>query len=465
MVPHKDRRINQDFIPGQLEWRPKPHKEYSSSTPTVPLTDACDILQNLLTRALGVRQDSEGKYRTASSAGNRHPVEAYVHTDGGFGMDSGVWHFDPTARSLQYISDSSSAHGTAIILTGVPWRTCWKYAERGYRHLWWDAGTVLAHLDVIAREGGLDATVSIGFPDAETMELVGVQGQDEYALAIFTLDPHYAVRHAGTTVAHGNVGPSHAEFPLVSAVHHASDHSARQSEAWRDTAGMSITTPVDSADALTGSIDFRRSTRSFSNMPIGREELADLLRIAVRPPAWDGGSCALPIAYAFVRAVHGVPAGRYLWAQGRLTLQASSYEIERVQQICLGQRWASDAAVILIYAADLTSVVRSRGERGYRAVHLAAGIALGRTYLAATRLGLGCCGLTVHDELFCAATNDVHNSLVACAVGVPASAALSPGPLHADAGQATIEICDQIPLVFQAEIYANKCSFRVSFHH
>src|SRR6266508_1220324 len=31
-----------------------------------------------------------------------------------------------------------------LVLTGIPWRTGWKYTERGYRHLFWDAGMILA---------------------------------------------------------------------------------------------------------------------------------------------------------------------------------------------------------------------------------------------------------------------------------------------------------------------------------
>ena len=29
-----------------------------------------------------------------------------------------------------------------LVLTGIPWRTTWKYGERGYRHLFWDAGAM-----------------------------------------------------------------------------------------------------------------------------------------------------------------------------------------------------------------------------------------------------------------------------------------------------------------------------------
>ena len=29
---------------------------------------------------------------------------------------------------------------TTLIVTGIPWRTGWRYAERGFRHIYWDGG-------------------------------------------------------------------------------------------------------------------------------------------------------------------------------------------------------------------------------------------------------------------------------------------------------------------------------------
>ncbi len=40
---------------------------------------------------------------------------------------------------------------TTLVVTGVPWRTGWRYAERGYRHLLWDAGTVLSQVLALRR--------------------------------------------------------------------------------------------------------------------------------------------------------------------------------------------------------------------------------------------------------------------------------------------------------------------------
>ena len=39
-------------------------------------------------------------------------------------------------------------------MTGVPWRTGWRYRERGYRHIYWDAGTMLGQLLAVADSAG-----------------------------------------------------------------------------------------------------------------------------------------------------------------------------------------------------------------------------------------------------------------------------------------------------------------------
>ena len=58
-------------------------------------------------------------------------------------------------------------------MTGVPWRTGWRYRERGFRHIYWDAGTMLAQLLALADSTGLTARLFTTFPDAEVAALVG----------------------------------------------------------------------------------------------------------------------------------------------------------------------------------------------------------------------------------------------------------------------------------------------------
>ena len=73
---------------------------------------------------------------------------------------------------------------TTLIVTGIPWRTGWQYAERGFRHLYWDAGTMLAQTLALAGEPRLYTR----FPDAQITRLVGADGMHEFPLAIVALN-------------------------------------------------------------------------------------------------------------------------------------------------------------------------------------------------------------------------------------------------------------------------------------
>ena len=66
---------------------------------------------------------------------------------------------------------------------------------------------------------------------------------------------------------------------------------------------------------------------------------------------------------------------------------------------CLGQDWAAQAAMSLVLYADLEKGREMHGPREYRRAMIAAGRAGQRLYLAATALGLGCCGIgAFYDE-------------------------------------------------------------------
>ena len=120
-------------------------------------------------------------FRTAMSAGNLHPIEVYV-------VDHGVHHYHPLDHALVPLRrEVNVCDDVTLVLTGIPFRTCWKYGERGWRHLWWDAGVMLANLLAAADAHGVPAEVLTGFPDAAVAALVGIDGIDEVPLALVRL--------------------------------------------------------------------------------------------------------------------------------------------------------------------------------------------------------------------------------------------------------------------------------------
>jgi SagB-type dehydrogenase family enzyme len=165
-----------------LDWasKPSPYKEY----PGIPLESLPTDLDRLLRLGAGVARRRRGyEFRTYSSAGALYPIEVYVATA------DGLFHFDPRELGLRRLRDEDirGALGggeTILALTGILWRTAWKYDARGYRHLFWDAGTMLANLLELAPG---EARVVTGFVDDDVNRVLGIDGIDEAALALLQL--------------------------------------------------------------------------------------------------------------------------------------------------------------------------------------------------------------------------------------------------------------------------------------
>jgi hypothetical protein len=74
-----------------------------------------------------------------------------------------------------------------LVLSGIPFRTCWKYGERGWRYLWWDASTIVDNLLSVAAAHGLAARVQAASPDDAVARLVGIDGGEKLPLVVVQL--------------------------------------------------------------------------------------------------------------------------------------------------------------------------------------------------------------------------------------------------------------------------------------
>jgi SagB-type dehydrogenase family enzyme len=174
-----------------IETRPSLFKDYGAAE-RLPLETS--IAGTLLQDGAGIVRSQERRdygggtihWRAYSSAGALYPVEAYVANAGG------LYSFDALSRALVRTGEDVRARlgldsREVVILTGIHARTGWKYMERGYRHVWWDAGTMLANLLALAAADGLEPRLYTAFVDAEVNGALGVDGEHEYALALLAL--------------------------------------------------------------------------------------------------------------------------------------------------------------------------------------------------------------------------------------------------------------------------------------
>ncbi len=150
-----------------------------------------------LTCALNGRLEHEG--RTIPSGGALYPLELYLLANRVEGVRAGVHHFDPFDRSLELLPgdagrltgalvDPELARAPAVLaVTGVFWRSRFKYGHRGYRFTLLEAGHAMQNALLSAAALGLDALPIGGYYDSVVDGILGVNGVDEstiYLLAV-----------------------------------------------------------------------------------------------------------------------------------------------------------------------------------------------------------------------------------------------------------------------------------------
>ena len=395
--------------------RPSLFKDYGGAE-RVPLETS--VAGPLLGSGAGVIRSQPGRdygggtihWRAYSSAGALYPVEAYVVApDGLFSFDAltpalaRLSEDDSRGRLAEAAAEPELADAAAVVaLTGIHGRTGWKYLERGYRHVWWDAGTMLANLLALAAADGVDPRLYVGFVDDEVNDLLGLDGQHEYALALVALAGTVPERGLSQRPERpkdafwdsplaGTVPP----FPLAEAAHEASSFSdADEVREWR----MPVTAsePELDRDALVDAIRRRRSVRRYEQVPLPADELRELLSWSEAPIPADARSVVRQMLT--VAGVEGLEPGIY---DAGLNLVARREEQELRSAAgfaAMEQEHPHDAAVNAFQLGDLDAIVARLGERGYRWAQLEAGIRAGRLQVGAFMRGWGAAASTFFDD-------------------------------------------------------------------
>lgn len=392
-------------------------------------------LSHLLFHAAGVSRTirsemGEFHFRTYASAGALYPIEVYVIAGEAEGLDPGVYHYAPLEHGLTLLRKGDfrgnvglggAAPGAAtLILTGIPWRTAWKYTARGFRHLYWDAGMVMANLLAAAAALGLRARVYLGFVDDLANDVVAVDGITEFALCAVAVG-------RGETPAPAEVGPLDLEVepisqkpqrdPLIEEAHRATELASEdevrsfreraREEAPAEEADEELFPAVSplSAEALATDpieevIRRRGSSRLFARESIPASEMAAILDRAMAgvPGDWVGGASAVR-SVVMAAALERLPTGIHDYRPGgRFRLRREGQFRGEAGYLCLEQRLGADAASVTILFADPDLALGSLGGRGYAATQLEAAIIVGRIYLGAYAQCLGTSGITFYDD-------------------------------------------------------------------
>jgi SagB-type dehydrogenase family enzyme len=422
-----DPRIVQGLVSNDHATLPWFYKRYAADLPRVPLprdlppttaptvsvlagtagvsAEEIDLprLARLLHLSYGVVRTSPRAYgahlfRAAGSAGGRFPLELYAVIPAGTALPAGVHWYDPMEHALVTIAPPPHVSGPAIVTTGVPWRTGWRYRERGYRHVYWDAGTMVSQL--LAAEPS--ASLYTRFPDAEVTALVGADGVHEWPVAVVALGSSFSLG-AFESAAAGAVDSNPIEFPLATNAQRAGDDTT-WGEPWLWGAAVEVpgddSAPVEEVVLARGSVRRMNPERS-----VPEKVLTTSMQVAMR-------GIDVP-HFVSVHAVDGIEPGLYRWPDLSTPVRAGLLRDEMFR-VSLEQGLTRDASFVVIGATDVGSL----SPRDYRDAQFAAGLVEGRLHILAYAMGAGASGMTFEDSAMPGLLGEPLDGLIFTCVGM-----------------------------------------------
>lgn len=430
-------------------------------------TDLSKIL--LLAGGLTGRQRQAGQdfyYRSAPSAGALYPNEIYIAWWAGGGLESGIYHVGIHNRRLSLLrpGDFRSPAGAAVgdgspdlaavfLITGIFFRSAWKYRKRAYRYVLLDAGHLAENLRLALNAAEIASSMTYDMDDAALDHLLDLDAGREgvlcgvrvYGCAAEAVEEKTATIDAlpESIRAAGRVSAAEIVYPDIAGMHAASrmirGGGSGQVVAFESTAptrtenhegildklgvvperwqSLDDFSKNDSAKSDTGistgqsrdvanMLDFaeavirRRSRRNFTDQPMVRSDFSHMLDLLCRASiesetGRDRVYVSSVVAGFLAGNIEGVVSGFYLLDPNRRRFGkvAENQMAGPMSRVCLDQEWLARAAVHFLFMSCLPDLDAPWGARGYRYAMMTAGRLGQVAYLGATALGLGCCGI------------------------------------------------------------------------
>jgi SagB-type dehydrogenase family enzyme len=377
-------------------------------------------------------------YRSAASAGALYPTELYVEVQKIRGLDEGLYHFSLAQQALHPLRkwedhgprtedpypETPGSSKLIFFLTAVLFRSSWKYRERAFRYHLLDTGHVLENLVLTLKSLGFPFTLIYDFDDLMINRLLGLDQEKETILAMVhvpTPGPEETLwGHLGdlpdSLKKASQVSKTEIAYPLIEKMVKATTQVRRHLEmetapsarfGLQADAGIPISPPGKWPETMTfpDSVINRRSRRNYVKKPVSQDAFLALLEglgdpSEMTPEGFNRQADLLSLGL-LIGQVEGFDPGFYL-------LDPYHFKLDRLSQgslaeamagICLDQKWLANAAVHFLFLADLESLDKRFGPRGYRYAMMTAGRLGERLYLLAAALGLGCCGIGAFYDL------------------------------------------------------------------
>lgn len=363
-------------------------------------------------------QDGDFYFRSAASAGALYPTELYVGLRDVGNLESGIHHYAIQHHGLVPLRTGTFGDSAVtFFLTAVFFRSAWKYRGRAYRYHLLDTGHVEENLLLALRALHLSFHVSYDFDDDQVNALLGLDEKREVALALVSMSGQAAAPGQGkkeipklpeSFARASRVSAAEVDYPAIREIHEAGMHRVESMEQRvcrekgmvhelgltpKTWTSLATNQPRPEIMDYPECVFMRRSRRNFVKRPIHAAVMAELLK-GVSSAGWTPYEGSVSVGFLAGR-VEGMEPGFYLLDREKQATAriAAGERLQRMAEICLDQAWLANAGVHFLFLADLEHVDRTWGPRGYRYAMMTAGRLGQRLYIAATAMGLGCCGI------------------------------------------------------------------------
>ena len=399
----------------------------------IDLADLSLIL--LLTCTLTAKTRHGGEdffYRSVPSAGALYPTETYVALHAIKGIDDGLYHFGILHHDLTLLRTgdlsttiaplasppATKAPQLTFFMTAIFFRSAWKYRNRAYRYHLLDTGHQVEHMLLALKALDLPFSLTYDFDDETVNHLLGLDENREVSLAVCQVPGDDSVADGVVEeipdlpekmIQASRVSEREIDYPALRDFHRAGTDRIGASfqvpemvheigvtpETW-----TGIPHPVPWPEVMNhgDTIYNRRSRRNFVKTPMGKEFMVALLDVLCESnPESSPESCydrSICTGFLVGQVEEQVP-GFYLLETAKRVFgySGSGAFTEMAAHICLDQAWLTHAAVHFLFFSNPDLLDATWGARGYRYALLMAGRLGERLYLAATAMGLGCCGI------------------------------------------------------------------------
>jgi len=382
-------------------------------------------------------------FRTTPSAGGLYPCHLYLAVRCMDGLEPGVYYCDLIQGFLGLIqkgenpAQAKNEFSFSFIITGEFFNSSWKYRERAFRYILLDSGHLIENIAIAVRALGRFFSIDYDFDDEKVSRFLSLNNTKEVPLACVNVGQNKQIIKNLIETGLDLIGPKAevkkrlstvTSYPLLQKIYDLSkvgfyDNGADPQNIQVLTgqpqktinlselkADLKVDLNADFKDPLAkinyvDTVIRRRSKRNFIPKELDLNKAIALISLAssllgsqtdqagkVDPHLVLGISC---------QNVTGLDNGFYLFSRDRLSLLLISKGRfqDNLSQVCLDQRWIANAALNYLFMANLTGLEINFGPRGYRYLMMQSGRIAQRIYLAATGLGLGCCGVgALYDE-------------------------------------------------------------------